>query len=280
MTATKLTQDKNEILLESSLPALSSLREMMTGSISQQEQGLRRRSEQGDLPPSPFLSTSLYAGDDPCCYRTSDSTNCSNSSIYADDSSCNDHTEVSMNNDSCCTAPLNDKSGGLSIYNLMHELQINEQTYGYTSLEVASTYNAIGLFHCRIYKDYNGALQYHTKALRIIKTLQEQQHQQQAAHVHETSVDSFTSATSIAARKHESPLRIIPLLVTTYMDIGTCYELQQNYKMAIQYYEMTDDTIIRLEQQAKNSVGSKSKRIIPRHITFACRRAIARVKRL
>ena len=116
--------------------------------------------------------------------------------------------------------------------------------------------------------------------MRIIKTLQEQQQQQQAALVHETSLDSFTSATFTAGRKHESPLRIIPLLVTTYMDIGTCYELQQNYKMAIQYYDMTDDTIIRLEQQANNSGGSKSKRIIPRHITFACRRAIARVKRL
>jgi tetratricopeptide (TPR) repeat protein len=178
--------------------------------------------------------------------------------------------------------PRNEKSSGVSLSNLLQELHVNEQSYGCTSLEVASTYNAIGLFHCRLYKDYNGALHYHTKALRIINTLHQQQQLQDAlAHDRsEVASDCFKSATIIAARKVESHARIIPLLVTTYMDIGTCYELQQNFNMAIQYYEKTDRTIIRLEQQSYDSCSSKIKTIIPKHITFACRRAIARVKRL
>jgi tetratricopeptide (TPR) repeat protein len=170
----------------------------------------------------------------------------------------------------------------------MHELQINIQTYGSVSMEAAFKYNAIGLFHCRMYKDYNGALRYHNKALHIITALQQQllvrcalEHDQR-----KTVFDSFESDTNITARNHHHELntRLIPLLVTTYMDIGTCYELQQNYKMAMQYYEKTDNTINRLEQQSQNNASSSSSNrtntIVPKHIIFACRRAIARLKRL
>lgn len=267
---TKSNLDEVDVLLG------SSLREMMTVCASKQALG---SSGRGDLPLIPCQSSAADTCHESCYYRTSDCTNSSS----ADDSSYNDHTETSMNNESYDKLHC-DKSGGVSISQLMHELQINEQTYGYTSLEVASTYNAIGLFHCRLYKDYNGALHYHTKALRVINTLQQLLQSPLSDDGNDAKRDwseHFKAATSIAARKHASHGRIIPLLVTTYMDIGTCYELQQNYIMALQYYEKADDTIIRLEQQSnKNNSHSKNRTMIPKHITFACRRSIARLKRL
>lgn len=270
---TKSNLDEVDVLLG------SSLREMMTVCASKQALGPRGQVDHCDLPLIPCQSSVADTCHESCCYRTSDCTNYSS----ADDSSYNDHTETSMNNEGCDKLH-SDKSGGVSISQLMHELQINEQTYGYTSLEVASTYNAIGLFHCRLYKDYNGALHYHTKALRIINTLQQLLQSPLPNEVRDAKLDwseHFKASTSIAARKHESHGRIIPLLVTTYMDIGTCYELQQNYIMALQHYEKADDTIIRLEQQSNNSNNhSKNRTIIPKHITFACRRSIARLKRL
>jgi hypothetical protein len=262
---TKINHDNNEIS-----SATSSLRGMMM--VCSTKQALGEKREHRDVQPSPGQSLVLDDCQESCCYRNSDNTNYSS----ADDSSYNDHTETSIHNE------IYDKSSGVSMSHLRHELQINEQTYGYTSLEVASTYNAIGLFHCRLYKDYNGALHYHTKALNIINTLFHLLQSASTQDISEATLDwseHFKAVTSTAARKHESHNRIIPLLVTTYMDIGTCYELQQNYPMAIRYYEKTDDTIIRLEQQSNNS-SSNSKTIIPKHITFACRRAIARVKRL
>ena len=283
---TQSHQDKNEIILGSS-SASSSLREMMMVCTSKQEQGPRRRSEKSNLlpvvPPFPCQSSVVDTCENSCCYRSSDNTNCSSPSLYADDSSCNDHTETETSlhcTDICSSTPQNVKSRGVSISNLMQELQVNEQTYGYMSLEVASTYNAIGLFHCRLYKDYNGALHYHNKALHIIETLQQHLNSVLTSDHSDVARDTFHSTTIITRRRNDLHTRLIPLLVSTYMDIGTCYELQQNFNMAIQFYEKTDDTIIRLEQQCYNSANGKTKTIIPKHITFACRRAIARIKRL
>ncbi len=237
--------DVNEKRLLSPSASSSSLNDLMTVCSSHQEQ-------KRDGTPTMYNSSCLLR------YDESYSPGVYSESSFTD----TDNTEASMYTDSCCHTRQHVKSVGVSIATLMHELQVNMGLHGSISPQVASAYNAIGLFHCRLCKNYNEALYYHTEALRIINTLQDRQISHDGSQPNPPTTPMTT--TQIESQHHHP---IIILQITTYMDIGSCYEFQQNYDLAIQYYEKSDEAIIRLE------------RVIPKHITFSCRRAIARIKR-
>ena len=128
--------------------------------------------------------------------------------------------------------------------NLIRRLRRHAQVYGEQSIAVAETWNTIGLVQCRIYQNYPRAIQCHGAALHIFQSLIEEE---------ESSFDP-------------PPLGDLRLpLIVTYMDLGTSYELLQNYPLALQSYRAAEALI---------QTG------VPRHIDFSCRRALARLQRL
>lgn len=250
------SNEVKEKRLLSPSPSSSSLNDLMAVCSSHQEQ-------KRDGTPTMYNSSSLLRYDESC------SPSVYSESTYNDTD--NDNTEASMYTDGCYNTHQHVKSVGVSIANLMHELQVNMELHGSISPQVASAYNAIGLFHCRLCKNYNEALHYHTEALRIINTLQDRFISHGGSEPNQHPPTTPLTATQIESQQqthqHHHHHQILILQITTYMDIGSCYEFQQKYDLAIPYYEMCDEAIIRLE------------RVIPKHITFACRRAIARIKR-
>lgn len=189
---------------------------------------------------------------------------------------------------------------------LIQKLHTNEETFGAISIQVAESYNAIGIIECRIHKNYDNALRYHNAALRIITMLQEQHQDQQNQELselhqnlqiidtyqgsamkysdipqpglsHQLRYDDRKTTRSHALELHH---KIITLRITTLIDMGTCYELLQDYTMATQYYEEAEMCITRNSTTGNNDAIKNPPIVIPKHIIFACRRAIARVKRL
>jgi hypothetical protein len=188
------------------------------------------------------------------------------------------------------------------IVNLIQTVRRYIQEYGMISVQVAETFNAIGLVQCRMHKNYHHAMQCHKEAMHILECLVNQHVVVSVAGVSEPTI----SATYVQ-------------LIATYMDIGTCYELQQNYNCALQSYQHVERLIVHAVQQQRLNhrveIGTTTDKCvavhgrttiiqggtvtttttntattipttvvripcIPRHIEFSCRRAIARLQRL
>jgi tetratricopeptide (TPR) repeat protein len=126
---------------------------------------------------------------------------------------------------------------------VLADLERFTREFGPSSLQVAETWNALGLIRCRMQKKYNDAIHCHQKALYIF----------QAA----------------AERSTECSSSVLLQVVVTLMDLGSCYELQQNHQAALQVYRKANALII------KAPPGS-----IASHVASSCRRSLARVQRI
>jgi hypothetical protein len=126
---------------------------------------------------------------------------------------------------------------------VLADLERFSREFGPSSLQVAETWNALGLIRCRMQKKYNEAIHCHQNALHIF----------QAA----------------AERSTECPPSVLLQVVVTLTDLGSCYELQQNHQAALQVYRKANALII------KAPPGS-----IASHVASSCHRSLARVQRI
>jgi Tetratricopeptide repeat len=106
--------------------------------------------------------------------------------------------------------------------------------FGPRSLQVADTWNALGLIRCRMQGNYASAAQCHTEALKVFQA----------------------SESSVLQT------------VVTLTDLGSCYELMQDYETALRVY-----------LQAEALIANSRKDEITSNVASACQRALARIQR-
>jgi tetratricopeptide (TPR) repeat protein len=126
---------------------------------------------------------------------------------------------------------------------VLADLERFSREFGPSSLQVAETWNALGLIRCRMQKKYNDAIHCHQKALYIFQAASE--------------------------RSTECSPSVLLQVVVTLTDLGSCYELQQNHQAALQVYRKANSLIIKAPPGA-----------IASHVASSCHRSLARVQRI